>query len=51
VNRFAPDQVAGIVQPLASPRLIPILMSNVREATPEVIGRVGVFIMMLPVSG
>jgi hypothetical protein len=40
-----------MVQPLAAPLLIPILMSNVREATPEVIGLAGVFIMMLPMRG
>jgi hypothetical protein len=50
VSQIALHPVAGMDQPFIAPRLIAILISSVREATPEVIGLAGV-VVVLPMRG
>src|SRR5262249_30121965 len=45
VSQIALHPVAGMDQPFSAPRLMAILMSRVREATPEVIGLAGVVVV------
>jgi hypothetical protein len=45
VSQIALHPVAGMDQPFTAPRLMAILMSSVREATPEVIGLAGVVVV------
>ena len=50
VSQIALHPVAGMDQPFTAFRLMAILMSSVREATPEVIGLAGV-VVALPIRG
>jgi len=50
VSQIALHPVAGMDQPFTAPRLMAILMSSVREATPEFIGLAGV-VVVLPMRG
>jgi hypothetical protein len=46
VSRMVLYPVAGMDHPFAAPRLIAILVSSAREATPEILGLAGVVVVL-----
>jgi hypothetical protein len=50
LSQIALHPVAGMDQPFTASRLMAILVSSVREATPDVIGIAGV-VVVIPIKG